>query len=154
MIYNWANWWGLPWGGVNGPNKWCTAPLMAIILTPSVGDWMLMPEEAICKEELYFRMCLRKDTVAGGRRAPGAGLEVSRSRNGWGGGMGKSVEGIHIHSNKSKHSNVITHSTVAQNWKSTQSLPSLADRVIKLIYPAAATTQLWLRSYQPGYAVV
>jgi hypothetical protein len=31
---------------------------------------MLMPEEAICKEELYFRMCLRKDTVVGGRRAP------------------------------------------------------------------------------------
>ncbi len=64
------------------------------------------------------------------------------------------VEGIHIHNSKSKHSNVITHSTVAQNSKSTQSLPSLADRVTKLIYPTAATTQLWLRSYQPGYAVV
>jgi hypothetical protein len=64
------------------------------------------------------------------------------------------VEGIHIHSSKSKHSNVITHSTVAHNWKSTQSLPSLVDRVTKLIYSAAATTQLWLRSYQPGYAVV
>jgi hypothetical protein len=64
------------------------------------------------------------------------------------------VEGIHIHSSKSKHNNVITHSTVAHNWKSTQSLPSLADRVTKLIYPDAATTQLWLRSYQPGYAVV
>jgi hypothetical protein len=38
---------------------------MAIIVTPSAGDWMLMPEEAICKEELYFRMCLRKDTVGG-----------------------------------------------------------------------------------------
>jgi len=47
---------------------------MAIILTPSVGDWMLMLEEAICKEELYFWMCLRKDTMAGGRRAPGAGI--------------------------------------------------------------------------------
>jgi len=54
---------------------------MAIILTPSAGDWMLMPEEAIYKEELYFRMCLRKDTVAGGRRAPGASLEVSKSYN-------------------------------------------------------------------------
>jgi hypothetical protein len=64
------------------------------------------------------------------------------------------VEGIHINSSKSKHSNVITHSTIVQNSKSTQSLPSLADRVTKLIYPAAATTQLWLRSYQPGYAVV
>jgi len=40
---------------------------MTIILTPSVGDWMLMPEEVICKEELYFRMCLRKDMVAGGK---------------------------------------------------------------------------------------
>ncbi len=64
------------------------------------------------------------------------------------------VEGIHIHSSKSKHNNVITHSTAAQNWESTQSLSNLADRVSKLIYPAAATTQLWLRSYQPGYAVV
>ncbi|CAN5975312.1 unnamed protein product [Sphagnum jensenii] len=43
---------------------------------------MLMPEEAICKEELYFQICLRKDTVAGGRRAPRAGSEVSKSRNG------------------------------------------------------------------------
>jgi len=50
---------------------------------------MLMPEEAIYKEELYFRMCLRKDTVARGRHAPGAGSKVSRSRNGRGGGMGK-----------------------------------------------------------------
>jgi hypothetical protein len=55
---------------------------MAIILTPFAGDWMLMPEEAICKEELYFRMCLQKDTVAGGKHAPRAGLEVSKSRNG------------------------------------------------------------------------
>jgi len=50
---------------------------------------MLMLEEAISKEELYFRMCLRKDTVAGGRCAPGAGSEMSKSRNGLGGGMGK-----------------------------------------------------------------
>jgi hypothetical protein len=64
---------------------------MIIILTPSVGDWMLMPKEAICKEELYFRMCLRKDTVVGGRRAPGAGSEVSKSRNGSRGGMGKTT---------------------------------------------------------------
>ncbi len=64
------------------------------------------------------------------------------------------VEGIQIHSSKSKHSNVITHSTAARKWESTQSLPTLADRVSKLIYPAAATTQLWLRSYRPGYAVV
>jgi hypothetical protein len=27
---------------------------------------MLMPKEAIYKEEFYFRMCLRKDTVARG----------------------------------------------------------------------------------------
>jgi len=89
MIYNWANLWGLPWGGANGLSKWCIAPLIAIILTSSAGDWMLMPEEAIYKEELYFWMCLRKDTVVGGRRAPRAGSEVSKSRNGWGGGMGK-----------------------------------------------------------------
>jgi len=55
---------------------------MEIILTPYAGDWMLMPEEAIYKEELYFQMCLRKDTVAGGTRAPRAGSKVSRSRNG------------------------------------------------------------------------
>jgi hypothetical protein len=48
-----------------------------------------MPEEAIYKEELYFWMCLRKDTVVGRRRAPGAGSKVNRSRNGWGRGMGK-----------------------------------------------------------------
>jgi len=47
---------------------------MAIILTPFASDWMLMLEEAICKEELYFRMCLRKDMVARGRRAPGGTL--------------------------------------------------------------------------------
>jgi len=41
-----------------------------------------MPEEAIYKEDLYFRTCLQKDTVAQGRRALGAGLEVSRSHNG------------------------------------------------------------------------
>jgi hypothetical protein len=91
MIYSWANWWGLLWGGANGPSKWCTAPLMTIILTPSAGDWMLTPKEAICKWELYFQICLWKDTVAGGRHAPGAGSELSMSRNGWGGGMGKTA---------------------------------------------------------------
>jgi hypothetical protein len=36
------------------------------------------------------------------------------------------VEGIHIHSSKSKHSNVITQHSNTENWESTQSLSFLS----------------------------
>jgi hypothetical protein len=46
---------------------------MAIILTPFAGDWMFMPKEAICKEELYFSDVLVK-------RYDGRGEACTRGR--------------------------------------------------------------------------
>jgi len=91
MMYSWANCGTSCSVGCKGPSKWCTAPLMAIILILCSGEWMCRPVEAICNAELYGRMFYLKSLVAGGKSWCSLGTLVSKSLSGWGAGVGKAL---------------------------------------------------------------
>jgi hypothetical protein len=90
-MYNWANCGTSCSVGCKGPSKWCTAPLMAIMLIPYSGEWMCRPVEVICNAELYARMFCLKSLVAAGKGWCSLGTLVSKSLSGWGAGAGKAL---------------------------------------------------------------
>ncbi len=91
MMYSWANCGTSCSAGCKGPSKWCTAPLMAIMLIPCSGEWMCRPVEAICNAKLYARMFCLKSLMAGGKGWCSLGTLVSKSLSGWGAGTGKAL---------------------------------------------------------------
>ncbi len=96
MMYSWANCGTSCSAGCKGPIKWCTTPLMAIMLIPCCGEWMCRPVEAICNAELYAWMFCLKSLVAGGKGWCSVGTLVSKSLNGWGARAGKALLNLDI----------------------------------------------------------
>ncbi len=96
MMYSWANYGTSCLAGCKGPSKWCTAPLMAIMLIPCCGEWMCRPVEAIYNVELYAQMFCLKSLVAGGKGWCSLGTLVNKSLSGWGAGAGKALLNLDI----------------------------------------------------------